>query len=52
MIALVVITLFVPCIASLMILFKERGTREALLVWAGAWVFAFTVGGALAQIVL
>ncbi len=51
-IALVVITLFVPCIASLMILFKERGTREALLVWAGAWVFAFTVGGALAQIVL
>ena len=51
-IALVVITLFVPCIASLMILFKERGTREALAIWAGAWVFAFTVGGVLAQVVL
>jgi len=51
-VALVVITLFVPCIASLMILFKERGTREALAVWAGAWVFAFTVGGVLARVVL
>ncbi|PLY08085.1 MAG: ferrous iron transport protein B [Desulfuromonas sp.] len=51
-VALVVITLFVPCIASLMILFKERGTKEALAVWAGAWVFAFSVGGLLARIVL
>ncbi len=51
-VALVVITLFVPCIASLMILFKERGTKEALTVWGGAWVLAFAVGGILAQIVL
>lgn len=51
-VSLVVITLFVPCIASLMILFKERGVREALSIWAGAWVFAFLVGGTLAQIVL
>lgn len=51
-VSLVVITLFVPCIASLMILFKERGTREAMTVWLGAWVFAFAVGGALAQFVL
>lgn len=51
-VSLVVITLFVPCIASLMILFKERGTREAMTVWAGAWVFAFIVGGVLAQIVM
>jgi len=51
-VSLVVITLFVPCIASLMILFKERGTKEALAVWAGAWVFAFGVGGILARIVL
>ncbi len=51
-VALVVITLFVPCIASLMILFKERGTREALTVWAGAWVFAFSVGGLLARVVM
>lgn len=51
-VALTVITLFVPCIASLMILFKERGTREALAVWGGAWVLAFTVGGLLAKTVL
>jgi ferrous iron transport protein B len=51
-VSLVVITLFVPCIASLMILFKERGVKEALAVWLGAWVLAFTVGGILAQIVL
>ncbi len=51
-VSLVVITLFVPCIASLMILFKERGTREALTVWLGAWVLAFSVGGVLAQFVL
>jgi|LGVD01.1.fsa_nt_gb hypothetical protein len=51
-VSLVVITLFVPCIASLMILFKERGFKEATTVWLGAWVLAFSVGGLLAQIVL
>ncbi len=51
-VSLVVITLFVPCIASLMILFKERGVREATAIWVGAWVLAFFVGGTLAQIVL
>ncbi len=51
-IALVVITLFVPCIASLMILFKERGFREGMAVWAGAWVAAFGIGGLLAQVVM
>lgn len=51
-VSLVVITLFVPCIASLMILFKERGVREAMAIWAGAWVLAFAVGGMLAQAVL
>lgn len=47
--SLIVITLFVPCIASLMILFKERGSREALLVWGGSWVVAFFVGGVFSQ---
>lgn len=51
-VSLVVITLFVPCIASLMILFKERGVKEAMSVWAGAWVLAFTIGGILATIVM
>jgi len=48
--ALVVITLFVPCIASLMILFKERGFREAMTIWAGAWVLAFSVGGIVSRL--
>lgn len=48
-VSLIVITLFVPCIASLMILFKERGTREALLIWGGSWVVAFLVGGVVSQ---
>jgi len=51
-VALVTITLFVPCIASLMILFKERGWKEALAIWGGSWVVAFGVGGVLAQLVL
>ncbi len=50
--SLVVITLFVPCIASLMILFKERGPREAVLVWCGSWALAFLVGGLFSQAVM
>ncbi len=51
-VSLIVITLFVPCIASLMILFKERGSREALLIWGGSWVTAFFVGGVVAQLLM
>jgi ferrous iron transport protein B len=50
--SLVVITLFVPCIASLMILFKERGAREATMVWAGSWMVAFLVGGIFSQLMI
>ena len=49
--ALVVITLFVPCIASLMVLFKERGWREASVIWVGSGVAAFAVGGVLIRII-
>ncbi len=51
-VSLVVITLFVPCIASLMILFKERGSREAMLIWGGSWITAFLVGGIISQIMM
>lgn len=51
-VSLVVITLFVPCIASVIVLFKERGWREALTLWLGSWVVAFGVGGALAAVLL
>ncbi len=51
-VSLIVITLFVPCIASLMILFKERGSREATLIWGGSWVLAFFVGGVVSQLMM
>jgi len=44
-VALVTITLFVPCIASILVLFKELAYREAAMIWLGTWVIAFTVGG-------
>ncbi len=51
-VALVTITLFTPCIASLMVMLKERGLKEASIVWMGTWVMAFLVGGILSQILL
>ncbi len=49
-ISLIVITLFVPCIASFMVIIKERGIKEGVLVWLGALVLSFTVGGIFSQI--
>lgn len=51
-VALIVITLFVPCIASFMVMINERGWKEGLLIWFGAWIIAFLVGGLTAQIVI
>ena len=45
--ALVVITLFVPCIAAMMIMIKERNWKQAVVIWAGSWIIAFLVGGAI-----
>lgn len=51
-VALIVITLFVPCIASLMVMMKERGLKEGFIIWVGTWLVAFTVGGIVSHIVL
>ena len=51
-VSLVTITLFTPCIASLMVMVKERGVKEAAIVWTGTWVVAFLVGGILSQILI
>jgi ferrous iron transport protein B len=51
-VSLVTITLFTPCIASLMVMLKERGLKEATLVWTGTWITAFLVGGILSQILI
>ncbi|HEX3048565.1 MAG TPA: nucleoside recognition domain-containing protein, partial [Bacillota bacterium] len=49
-ISLITITLFVPCIASVMIIFKERSKKEAALMWLSTWVIAFIVGGMVNQL--
>ncbi|MFH0794136.1 MAG: ferrous iron transporter B [bacterium] len=49
LVALVVMTLFVPCIASLMIIIKERGGKEATAIWVGSWVAAIAVGGLVSR---
>ncbi len=51
-VALVTITLFTPCIASVMVMLKERGLKEASIVWCGTWVVAFLVGGLLSQVLI
>jgi len=51
-VALITITLFVPCIAAFIIMIKERGVKEGLIIWFSAWVFAFLIGGIVAQIII
>jgi ferrous iron transport protein B len=50
LVCLIVITLFVPCIASVIVMYKERGWKEASLVWFGSWIVAFAAGGILTRI--
>ncbi len=46
-VALVTITLFVPCVANFFVIVKERGLRTALAMTAFIFPFAFLVGGAI-----
>ena len=48
-VGLITITLFVPCIASTLIIFKERGRKEGLIMWPAIFTLAFIVGGLVAQ---
>jgi len=50
LIALITLTLFVPCIAAIMVLFKERSKSEAALMWFGSLAIAFFVGGLIAKL--
>ncbi len=45
LVSLVVITLFVPCVATVMMMIKERGWKTALGIVAFVFPFAFAVGG-------
>lgn len=50
LVALTTITLFVPCIASAMVIYKERGWREGTAIWAGVIAVAFFTGGLVNQL--
>lgn len=47
LVSLVTITLFVPCVANLMMIFKERGWRMTAAIMLVVFPVAFTVGGIL-----
>lgn len=48
-VSLIAITLFVPCIASVIVLFKERSWKEGAVVWFASWILAFLIGGTVAH---
>jgi len=50
LVALVTITLFVPCIASVLVIMKERGRAFTAFTWLGSVALAFLVGGIVAQV--
>lgn len=45
LVALVTITLFVPCVANLFIMVKERGLKTAMIIVSFIFIFAFMFGG-------
>ncbi|MGI6344594.1 MAG: ferrous iron transport protein B [Bacillota bacterium] len=50
-VAMVTITLFVPCIASILVIFKERNWKESLFLWLSSFAIAFLVGGVVAKFI-
>lgn len=48
--ASITLTLFVPCIATLGVMIKERNWQTALGIWLTSWVFGFTIGGLLTRL--
>lgn len=51
LVSMVTITLFVPCIATVMVVWKERGGRYVAGLFAASIGIAFLAGGILARIV-
>ncbi|MHB9059767.1 MAG: ferrous iron transport protein B [Bacillota bacterium] len=48
--AMVTITLFVPCVAAVMVIFKERGPLQATVIWLASFAIAFAVGGLVGRL--
>ncbi|HDO25277.1 MAG TPA: ferrous iron transport protein B, partial [Nitrospirae bacterium] len=46
-VSLTTITLFIPCIANLFVIIKERGLKTALIITAFVFPFSIMVGGLL-----
>jgi len=50
LVAMITITLFVPCIASMMVVLKERGWAYMVGLLAGSMTLAFVLGGIVAHV--
>lgn len=48
--ACVVLTLFVPCIATVAVMIKEKNFQTALGIWLSSWILAFGLGGLLSRL--
>lgn len=51
-VAMVTITLFVPCVASVLMIGRERGMRTAIAITALIFPLAFLVGGILHRVLV
>ena len=51
LVGMVTITLFVPCIASVMVILKERGWRYLAFLLVASVGMAFLIGGALTRLI-
>lgn len=49
-VVMLTLSLTVPCIASTMVIFKERGWREGLFIWLVVFTLAFLIGGAATRL--
>lgn len=50
--ACIVLTLFVPCIATVAVMIKEKNFKTALAIWLSSWILALGLGAILARILL
>lgn len=52
LITLMVLTLFVPCFASQMILFRREKAGTAAAIWIGSFLLAFSIGALMSHLLL
>jgi len=50
--ACIVLTLFVPCIATFAVMVKEKNLKVALIIWLASWILAFMFGGLIARVLV